>query len=441
MPETKGARRRRKSGTRRGPSPRRARPARRSLAPEKGEVKGEVISVCSRYLGPGKRSGARTTYRCPGCGKDKFEAHHARGIAGCWNEACSVPRCTDALGLVAFFEGLDERLQFPEVVRKAHEIAGVLGRRTATGSRPPARSRAAASSAPEPRHAEADPEVKNAAYRRLLSMCPPTDRSLGFWRSRGVGEGLVREGRFGEATPKAARAAASALERAFGRTRLLGVPGFFANGKRGRLSFTLLGDYTLIPYHDPEGRITTIEGRALTDAQEERTGKYVSLRGSANHLYVFPRYRPDDLVAFCEGPIGAIVAARYGLAVGAIQGMSRFHAPGAADEPLPELCGADLQGRVVPYVPDRGVGRELAEETARALAEPARGLPAVALLPEDPGTAVADDLDGWLLSLPTDPIARREAFGCLLARCSLRGHGADMLNATQRRTSARKEEV
>lgn len=224
----------------------------------------------------------------------------------------------------------------------------------------------------------------------------------------------MAEGRFGETTPKAARAATRALERALGRTRLLGVPGFFAGGERGRISFTLVGDYALIPYHDREGRITTIEGRALTAAQEERTGKYVSLRGSANHLYVFPRYRPDDLVAFCEGPIGTIVAARYGLAVGAIQGMRRFNAPGAPNEPLPELCGANLQGRTVPYVPDRGVGRKLAEETARALTEPAGGLPAVVVLPETPGTAVADDLDGWLLSLPPDPPARRAAFRRLL---------------------------
>ncbi|QIN81129.1 hypothetical protein GBA65_22105 (plasmid) [Rubrobacter marinus] len=388
-------------------------------------MKGEVLAVCSRYLGPGKTSGKRTTYRCSRCGKEKFEANHERGIAGCWNEACAAPRCTDALGLVAFFEGLDERLQFPEVVKKAHEVAGVVGGMRAAGPRPSARARAAGSPGPEPQRAEADPEVKNAAYRRLLSLCPPTDRSLAFWRSRGVGEELVAEGRFGEATPKAARAATRALERALGRKRLLGVPGFFAGGGRGRISFTLVGDYALIPYHDREGRITTIEGRALTATQEERTGKYVSLRGSANHLYVFPRYRPDDLLAFCEGPIGAIVAARYGLAVGAIQGLRRFHAPGAADEPLPELRGADLQGRVAPYVPDRGVGKELAEETACALAEPARGLPAVAVLPEHSGTAPVEDLDGWLLSLPPDPRVRRAAFGRLLAVGASSGeHGA-----------------
>ena len=414
MQDTRSARRRRKSGTRRGPNPR--RPARRGPAPEKGEVKGEVLPVCSRYLGPGKRSGVRTTYRCRTCGKEKFDAYHARGIAGCWNEACEAPRCTDALGLVAFFEGLDERLEFPEIVSKAHEIVGLGEIPHAAVAGRSARSRALGSPDPEPQHAEADPEVKNAAYRRLLAMCPPQKRSLCFWRSRGVGEGLVHEGRFGEATPEAARRAVGALQRAFGRERLLGVPGFFAGRKGGRISCTLVGDYALIPYHDPEGRITTVEGRALTAEQEDRTGKYVSLRGSANHLYVFPRYRPDDLLAFCEGPIGAIVAAGHGLPVGAIQGVRRYHAPGAPDEPLPELVGANLKGRVVPYVPDRGVGREIAEETARALAETAGGLAAVARLPVGTGPKGEgfDDLDDWLLSLPPGPEGRSAAFGRLL---------------------------
>lgn len=60
-----------------------------------------------------------------------------------------------------------------------------------------------------------------------------------------MGKGLVSRGAFGEATSRAPRGAVRALERAFGRTRLLGVPGFFAGEEECRSSFILVGDYAL----------------------------------------------------------------------------------------------------------------------------------------------------------------------------------------------------
>ena len=429
-------RRRRRGGDRRGLRPRAPKRhgvagERRGLPPDKEEVRGEVLAVCIHYLGPGKQLGTRTTWTCPGCGKEKFDAHASRGIAGCWNAGCEVPGCDDALGIVAYFEGLgDARGDFPRIVQKAHEIAGVgriSGGFGGTGASPP-----------RPRHGNeglgegaaangrTDPEVENAVYRRILGLCPPRARSKRFWASRGVTGETVVEGRFGEATPRAMRRAVEDIEKAFGRARVLGVPGFFLKEDDGpdgggeRLSFTLVGDYAIIPYHDREGRITALEGRALTPFQVGRTGKYVSLRGSANHLYVYPRFSPDDLSAFCEGSIGAIVAAQEcGLAVGAVQGKRRYLSqagacrpgggappPGSSGGVLPELEGTRGVWRgdggpegCLPYVPDRDVSEELALETARALAGQVGARPAVVRPPGlGPGSS-ADDLDGWLLSL------------------------------------------
>src|SRR3712207_8790485 len=44
----------------------------------------------------------------------------------------------------------------------------------------------------------------------------------------------------------------------------------------------------------------------------EGMGKYVSLRGSGNHLYLFPGTDPEKIVAFTEGSFGAIVAVESG---------------------------------------------------------------------------------------------------------------------------------
>ncbi len=371
---------------------------------EKEAVKEAIIDVCAFYLGPpSKVLGRRAVWRCPECGKEKFEATDGRdGVGGCWNAGCPVPRSGDALTLIAHFEQLDNAREFKEVLAKGYEILGLENDPGAKASRKVSRPQAA----PPP-----DPELADAVFTRLLTMCRPRRRDVEFWESRGVSGATVARGRFGAMTEVRAAAVLDRLGKDFGREALLSVPGFFVNG-RGELSFTLKGDYVLIPYHDPEGRVTTLEGRAMTAEQEERVGKYVSLRNSGVHLYVFPGFAPDELEAFCEGPIGAIVAAQDGIKVGAIKGNRCHSTPGG--EPLPEIRGADLGGRTVPYVPDldeRPATREqvLAEapKAAHNLTVPVNGLPAVATLPE------GKDLDEWLLSLPKE--GRRAAFDELVA--------------------------
>jgi hypothetical protein len=373
---------------------------------EKEAVKEAIIDVCAFYLGPpSKVLGRRAVWRCPECGKEKFEATDGRdGVGGCWNAGCPVPRSGDALTLIAHFEQLDNARGFKEVLARGYEILGL--------ENDPGAGAQGKANRPQGRpQAPPDPELADAVFTRLLAMCRPRRQDVEFWESRGVSGATVARGRFGAMSGVRAAAVLDRLGKDFSRDALLSVPGFFVNG-RGELSFTLKGDYALIPYHDPEGRVITLEGRAMTAEQEERVGKYVSLRNSGVHLYVFPGFAPDELEAFCEGPIGAIVAAQHGIRVGAIKG-NRCHCT-PDGEPLPEIRGADLGGRIVPYVPDldeKPATREqvLAEapKTAHNLTVPVNGLPAVATLPE------GKDLDEWLLSLPGE--GRRAAFDELVA--------------------------
>ena len=390
------------------------------------------MEVVSSYAGDGRTIGRRTTWECPECGKRKLEAVSDRGLVGCWNSACGVPTTTDAVGIVAFFEGLDRRgADFVKALQRGYERAGLEPEETArdTGRLParagnkrtPSRGRdpvvrdGGTPSGPDPDpHPDPDPDLLDFAYRGLLALCPLSNRDRAFWRGRGVGPATARRGRLASATAAASRAATARLASELGWEALLSVPGFFENA-RGELSFTLTGDYALIPYFDPSGRVATIEGRA-TDRQRRRlmaTGmraKYVSLRNSGNHLYLFPGLRFDRIEAFTEGTIGAIIAAQEGLTVAAIKGIRCFRGPGGG--PLPELDGADLGGRKVPYIPDADDPPNpdvlrAAPEAAVHLTAPHGGRPAVAVLPR--GT----DLDEWLLSLPKKE--RKPAFARLTA--------------------------
>ncbi len=373
-------------------------PHRRALPKE--PLKQAVLDVCVFYAGPATRFARRAIFRCPRCKKYKLEVHPTREIAGCWNASCPVPRTTDAIGLVAFFEELDETLDFPRVVECGHEILRPLPRGLARAEGPQ----------PSPQH---DPDLLDAVYRDLLRLLPATRRDLRrFWRRRGVFPRTVHRARAGSASRPGVLAALARLEERFGRADLLAVPGFFENA-RGRLSFTLTGDYALLPHHDRTGRITTFTGRATTARQEARTARYVSPRDSGSHLYVFPEQDPDGLVAFTEGPLGAIVAAQEtGLAVAALNGIRSYRSSDGG--PLPELVGTDLAGRCVPYVPDADDPPnpdvlEEAPKAARALTEPFGGRPGLAALPK------GQDLDDWLLSLPRGRERRRRALLSLLA--------------------------
>lgn len=67
----------------------------------------EVLAVCDHYLTERRREGRRYVYTCPDCGKPDFEVEPVKGLAGCFNPACSMPTTTGALGIISHLEGLE----------------------------------------------------------------------------------------------------------------------------------------------------------------------------------------------------------------------------------------------------------------------------------------------------------------------------------------------
>lgn len=347
---------------------------------DKEPVKEALFAVCAHYAGePCVRAGSRLSWRCPGCGKRKFEARAGRagGVAGCWNAACTVPTATDSLGLISHFEGLDPALDFGEVLRRGHALLDPAD--GAARPSPPL---------PDESRYDSDPDLRDAVYSAFLELCPPTALVQRFFARRGIEPETVRRANLGATYPKRTREAVATLNARFGRKALLSVPGFAQKRRDGGISFTLgAAPYALIPYHDREGRITTVEGRFIGLGRPPLDAKYLSLRGSGSHLYLFPGHGPDDLEGFCEGPMGAILAAQHGVGIGSIQGYRRHASSGGG--PLPELAGTDLGGRPVPYIPDvddppRPEVLAEAPIAARSLTLRHNGLPTLVRLREGP---------------------------------------------------------
>ena len=237
----------------------------------------------------------------------------------------------------------------------------------------------------------------------------------------------ARVGRFASLGPGAARTAVAELAERFGAKRLLTVPGFEAD-EGGKVSLTLAQgrseQYVLIPCFDADGLLAGVEGMPFDQRSGELDAEEtVPLKGAGAHLYVFAHYPPSQLEGFCEGPLGAMLAAQEDVVIGAIGGFRRYRAasgPGegrqAADAVLPELEGVDLSGRQIPYVPRSGVGEPNARyheapKVARWLAQRQGGDPAVVALAGagDPEGEASEDgdhgptsLGEWARDLPED---------------------------------------
>ncbi|WP_207956213.1 hypothetical protein [Rubrobacter marinus] len=212
------------------------------------------------------------------------------------------------------------------------------------------------------------------------------------------------------------------------------MPGFEPNGaRRIRLSLAASSaeEHVLVPCFDVEGMLSGVEALAF----DPKTGNLeveetVPLGGAGSHLYVFAYYEPGQVEGFCEGVLGALLAAQEDIVVGAIGGFRRYGAasgPAGKRQPLdavlPELEGVDFDGRMVAYVPRAGaaVGEGNAryhEATVAAhwLVERQNGRPAVAGLRGE-GEPVENQheadaggptsLGEWILSLPQDEVRER----------------------------------
>ena len=433
---------------------------------DKDLVRDRTLELLSIRLGPSKDQGARLVWDCPACGKhEKYSVKKTDGKGGCLVADCRLAGHGDVFTMLAGLEDLDYQVDFRTVLTRAYDLLGLeltgdrpdskgkplargsdskrvgpaepgmdekasrdtspkssasaipVSARGASRGRRPVPDATTDSNGPAPQDLDALLTLAASVYERILTLCPLESRDRRYLRERGLSYDTIRKGRFGTMTAPRASKTKAELQREFGREEILKVPGFSYDETEGRLKFTLTGNYILIPYHDQDGNITTIEGRVVGD--HDGTRKYVTLRRAGNHLYLFPGHRPEALLAVCEGAMGAIVAADSGLAVGAIMGCERFRASpssemldGGPEDPLLELRGTDFGDRVVPYIPDAddppnpNVLRAM-PKAARWISEPQNGQPAICLLPE------GADLDEWLLSL--DPEERGARFAELLA--------------------------
>lgn len=432
---------------------------------DKHLVRDRTLEVLSIRLGSPKDQGARLVWDCAACGKqEKYSVKKADGKGGCLVADCRLAGHGDVFVMLAGLEDLDYQADFLAVLERAYELLGLepsittrkpcgdksgdkhAGDRAVELSGQHEASKAGTGCAVGSYEAVSSSEraslLELAAdvYERILDLCPLESRDRTYLREeRGISNETIRRARFGTMTAPRARKIKAVLQREFGREELLKVPGFSLDEKNGRLKFTLTGNYILIPYHDEAGRVTTIEGRAVSG--HAGTRRYVTLRRAGNHLYLFPGQKVEELQAVCEGVMGAIVAADCGLAVGSIMGCGRYKASpspemldGASGDPLLELKGANFGGRTVYYIPDAddppnpNVLRA-APKAARWISEPQNGTAAICLLPE--GT----DLDEWLLSLP--PEERGSRFLQLLAGANPPEDGNSAVPCKQRAPASR----
>ena len=135
----------------------------------------------------------------------------------------------------------------------------------------------------------------------------------------------------------------------FGTKKLLSVPGFELDGTENlQLSMASGGapdesrEYLLLPCFDSEGKLAGLEGLAYYPEKGElEVEETVPLKGAGSHLYVFAHYEPGQLEGFCEGPLGALLAASDDVVIGAIGGFRRYKAasgPGEGRQPVARSC-------------------------------------------------------------------------------------------------------
>ena len=379
---------------------------------DRKEIKNHTAEVAAHYLGPGRDEGARIVWDCPACEKErKLSLRKQDQLFGCFNEDCELGGSADIFSFIAHLEGLNEKTQFVEVLERGYEILGLEdGPKVSPKTEKPQRPQVVRQEdrpTRDPEEMKRRLELCHRVNARIMALCPLEARDRKYLRTRGLSYDTIRRGRFGSMSAERARYIKRVLLEEFGEDKLLSLPGFSKDRPSGRISFTLSGNYLLIPYHDPQGNITTIEGRAMGEVPKGM-GKYVSLRGSGNHLYLFPGADPEKIAAFTEGPFGAIVAAESGLAVGSIQGCERYKASfssfapdGEEGEPLLELRGVNFRGRKIAYIPDaddppRKNVIEAAPKAAHHLIERQGGEATLCSLPK------GMDLDEWLLSVPKE---------------------------------------
>ena len=277
-------------------------------------------------------------------------------------------------------------------------------------------------------------KTRDEVYRSMIELLPPKDVHLDALEKRGVMREAAAVGHFASLDAQRAGQIVPKLVESFGAKKLVSVPGFELDGTgNARLALAPGGaldasrEYLLLPCFDSQRKLTGLEGLAYDAKNRElEVEETIPLKGAGSHLYVFAPYKPDQLEGFCEGPLGALLAAQDDVVIGATSGFRRYKAasgPGEGRQPvdavLPELEGLDFGERQIAYAPRSGPGLAEAnaryhevEPAARWLVGRQNGSPAIVGLGEDSPDAGKDQdaptsLGEWILSLDANDTESR----------------------------------
>ena len=305
----------------------------------------------------GRRSGSQYRIPCPvHGGKDANCAVGVRdGVVQFVCHSGCAGQGGDGLALIAAVRGLDVRAHFPEVLREAAGIAGVLLDAPSGNARAPWRR-------PEPKVDPAEEarlrsvaESRERVLASLLELSPLAGDGLAYLRDeRGLSEATLRAARVGYVSD--AELVRRILLRSFSADVLdeLGVVyhGEYLAFRAHRLLFPLIAN----------GLPIYLQGRAL-GAVEKKQDRWRSMRGGVPALYNLDTLEQTDLpVLLAEGPIDTLSAAQW---VPGVAAVGVFGAGGLKPEWCPPLRGRDV---LVALDPDEAGERGAAESSRMLLA-------------------------------------------------------------------------
>src|SRR5215211_2354319 len=187
---------------------------------DRKEIRSRAAEVAANYLGPGRDEGARIVWDCPACKKErKLSLRKRDQLFGCFNEDCDLGGSADIFSFIAHLEGLNEKTQFVEVLKRGYEILGLEDHpkvspkaekprwpRVARQENRPKRS---------PEEAKRRLELCHRVYARIMALCPLEARDRKYLRTRGLSYDTIRRGRFGSISAERARHVKRVLPREF----------------------------------------------------------------------------------------------------------------------------------------------------------------------------------------------------------------------------------
>ena len=127
---------------------------------------------------------------CPACKKErKLSLRKQDQLFGCFNEDCELGGSADIFSFIAHLEGLNEKTQFVEVLKRGYEILGLEdGPKLSPKAKKPQRPQVARQEdrpKRSPEETKSRLELCHRVYARIMALCSLEARDLKYLRTRG----------------------------------------------------------------------------------------------------------------------------------------------------------------------------------------------------------------------------------------------------------------